>query len=161
MERISNDTIKRVYGLGEIEPADFKRAAFTLMIIIGADEEVAPEEREAFLDLQRRNGAPPELLEELEAFDWSSARLEDHLPLQLSETWKRILLYDAVRLACADGVYEKREREAARRLTELLELEPEHLAHVEDLIDAELTLQSKRVAFFACEDATVSSSHDR
>lgn len=152
LERISNDTIKRVYGFGEIDQEDFERAAYTLMIIIGADGEVAPEELEAFLDLQRRNGAPPELLDALQSFDWHNAKLEEHLPKQLTDSWKRILLYDAVRLACADGVYDKKEREAARNTAALLGVSDDVLARIEDVIDAELTLQAKRIGIFACQD---------
>src|SRR5437016_1127684 len=97
------------------------RVCKAMMICAGADG-LAPAELEYCLALAAAYGATAEALEELRKFDFERARLEDYLRPGETVIPKRALLYDAIRISHADGVYAQAERAAVRGASKLLEL---------------------------------------
>jgi tellurite resistance protein len=112
------------YGIREVSPESLLNYGYALLVIAGADGEVAPAEMQWLLHHQRRFGAPPEILALYETYDFRGADVADVFRTVRvdSESWQgaRHLLYHAVHMASADGVLHEAERarvlEAAERL---------------------------------------------
>ncbi|MFE7131834.1 TerB family tellurite resistance protein [Streptomyces sp. NPDC057638] len=112
------------YGIHQVSPDSLLNYGRALLIIAGADGEVAPEEMRWLLHHQRKFGVPPEIIAQYETYDFRHADLAevfrtvrvDH------DTWQgaRHLLYHALQMASADGVLHDAERakviEAAHQL---------------------------------------------
>lgn len=125
----------------------FHSIACALKIVLAADGKVNGAELNTYLETCRRFGAPDDMLDELRDFDPSCTSLEacfegidpDSIPA-------RSLLYDAIRIAKADGSYDRAEREAVTKAAKLLRLDDAWVEHITALVDAEEALHRMRVA---------------
>jgi len=124
----------------------FHSIACALKIVLAADGRVGGAELNTYLETCRRFGAPDDMLEELRDFDTSCMTLDacfqgidpDSIPA-------RSLLYDAIRIAKADGSYDRAERAAVTRAAELLGLDDTWVTQITALVDAEEALHRMRV----------------
>src|SRR5262249_35011695 len=87
----------------------FMHVAQALLVIIGADGTISSREWAAFEGRARSFGCPEEALEQLKAFDFKSAKLEDYVPSINKWGLQRNVLYDAIVFARADGEYHQKE----------------------------------------------------
>lgn len=109
-----------------------------LKVIIGADGEIAEEEKNAFMRLMERMGAATDIVEEIEEFDFTTATLETVLPsMKPGGLRARMLLRDAVQIVRADGVYAVEEQAAVQRAAELLGLKTAFVSSIEALVELE------------------------
>ena len=125
----------------------FVRLARALKIVLAADGDVNGAELNAYLETCRRFGAPDGLLDELRRFDPTTSSLEECFDgMDADSIPARSLLYDAIRIAKADGSYDRSERAAVTRAATLLGLEEEWVEKITALVDAEEALSRLRVA---------------
>lgn len=125
----------------------FLQIARALKVVLAADGEVNGAELNVYLDTCRRFGAPNSMLDELRDFDPTCTTLEECFgALDADSIPARSLLYDAIRIAKADGSYDRSERAAVTRAAELLGLEDEWVEKITALVDAEEALTNLRVA---------------
>jgi tellurite resistance protein len=110
---------RRRYGHPPPKAAQLGLYFRALKLLAGADG-LAPEEAAALHELMHALGAPDQVIREVAEFDHETATLTDHLPVSGDRSYARMLLYDAIHLAWADGEYSATERDAiaaaARRL---------------------------------------------
>jgi uncharacterized tellurite resistance protein B-like protein len=143
---------KRRYNISGTVPLDVAtNYCGALLVIAGADGELADEELAWFLDEQVMLGAPDELLQAIKEFDWRNANLEElvqslHYDFDLNA--RRILLYQAIKMSRADNEYHPKEREAVWKAAEILNVEQEAVRSLEILAEMEDSLDRMRFNLF-------------
>jgi uncharacterized tellurite resistance protein B-like protein len=120
-----------------------------VLIIIGADGEIAPSELAHFVGVGRCLGAPQQMLDQLATFDVRNAKLEDCLQGFKDGVPARAMIYDAIAAASADGHYHPAERAAVAKAAHLLGIEPSVVATLEGLVEMETTLRKTRGALLS------------
>src|SRR5580704_768240 len=90
------------------------RYLLSLKIILAADG-LHPLEEHALSRGMTLMGVPDEIRDTVQRFEVAGAQLEEYLPRTATRPRARLLVYDAVRLASADGLYADAEREAVAR----------------------------------------------
>ncbi|MCI0433258.1 MAG: TerB family tellurite resistance protein [Gemmatimonadetes bacterium] len=146
-ELVTSEAVRDPEHVSGVPRPLFHSIACALKCVLAADGEVNGAELNTYLETCRRFGAPDDMLQELRAFDPSCTTLEacfrdvdpDSIPA-------RSLLYDAIRIAKADGSYDRAERAAVMKAAELLGLDDEWVEQITALIDAEEALHRIRVA---------------
>lgn len=143
-------TLRMFYGAapGQPDPQIQLRMAKAIMIIVGADGEISPLEWAALVGGLRGVGMPDAMLEELAHFDPHSAKLEDYLNFDYKHVVApaRIMLYTAIWISRADGIYAAAERAMAARAAEILGVGPDVLTAIEGYAEMEATLAAARAA---------------
>ena len=119
-------------------PTDFDVAmnyGGTLMAIAGADGELAEKEFQWYVDEQRILFVDSEeYIETLRKFDWKNANLEELLngiKYDFSINFRRAMLYQAIKMSRADGVYQEKEKAAVAKAAEILGIERSVVISVE------------------------------
>jgi hypothetical protein len=126
------------------------RYLLSLKIILGADG-VHPLEAQALTRGMQLMGVPEAIIAEVEHFDAHGKELEEYLPLGASRARSRLLVYDAVRLACADGLYSDEEREAVARAALVLGVDRFALRALEGLVQMERVVDQMRRGLLQAE----------
>ncbi len=124
-----------------------------LMMIAGSDGDITEKELDYFYGYARGLNAPPEMFEEWKRFDWSNGDIE-HCVSRLSTfatTWRRRLIYMAIKVSSADGQYDTAEQAQIHRLGELFRVAPIYIKTIEHLVCVENTLSSLRYSLFGSE----------
>lgn len=138
MSQYDANAVRTRYGRLPKSDAEVLAYAKAVKIIIGADGEIAPEEKKAFDKGLARLGASRSVIDELKSFDHAKAKLDDVVGgLRKGGVRARALLRDAIEIASADGVYAKEEREMAHRAATLLGVDHPTLHAIEALVAVE------------------------
>jgi len=118
-----------------------------VLSLAGADGELSKRERDLLLEEGRRRGIPEPVLAGWAGFDWQAADRRELLtrvrPL-LRPAQARLLIYDAIRTARADGSYALEERRAIEDAAELLGLDPEVVNALVGLVEMEEAVRKVR-----------------
>jgi tellurite resistance protein len=115
---------------------DLTNSCKALLIVAGADGEVSDEEWNVIFEFIDSVGGSLELADTLQAFDYSNGQL-DQLVKNIKPNLHRHLLFNALRVARADGLSDE-ERKKAKKLAELTKIDisiastMEHLLNLED-----------------------------
>lgn len=120
-----------------------KNYGYALLCIAGADGTVSESELHWLLKYYGFiMGAPKELLDDWANFDYKNTKIEDILknlegvPVNFS----RALIYDAIRMASADG-YVRKEKKSVYKAAKLIGVDKHIVASLECLVENELTLK--------------------
>jgi uncharacterized tellurite resistance protein B-like protein len=126
-----------------------------LLCIAGADDEVSEEERDWFFKIFLPEAKPlPEVVAELKDFDGveNKGKLLEYTSELSSFTtdinFNRTLLYNAIRMAKADGDYADDEKEAVQNTANWLNQPKEMATTLEYLINMEDNVYKLRTALF-------------
>lgn len=151
---------RRKYNL--TQPVAFDVAvnyAGALMAIAGADSELAEAELQWFIDEQRLLMVDPdEYIAAIRKLDWKSIGLEKRLggiSYDFPINFRRAMLYQAIRMSRADGVYGEKERAAAARAAELLGIERSVLHSLTALAEMEDACERLRLSLFETDVETI------
>ncbi len=136
-------------------PIDFDVAmnyGGALMAIAGADGELAEKEFQWYVDEQRILFVDAEeYIETLSKFDWKNANLEELLngiKYDFSINFRRTMLYQAIKMSSADGVYQEKEKAAVAKAAEILGIERSIVISIESLAAMEDASEQLRLALF-------------
>ena len=147
---------KRRYNL--TAPVDFDVAVKyggVLMAIAGADGELGEAEFQWYVDEQAiLMVESEEYIETLRKFDWKNAKLEDLLSgikYDFPLNFRRSLLYQAIKMSRADGVYHEKEKAAAAEAAEILGIDRSGLVSIEAMAELEDATERLRLALFETE----------
>jgi len=139
-------------------PVDFDVAVkfgAVLMAIAGADGELAEAEFQWFIDEQEIILIETEeYIETLRKFDWKNANLEELLKgikYDFSINFRCVLLYQAIKMSRADGIYHEKEKAAVAKAAEVLGIERSVLVGLESMAEMEEVTERLRVALFETE----------
>jgi len=127
-------------------PELMMHVAQAMLVIAGADGEVSPREWDAFTARAKMYGYPDEAIAALKQFDYKTANIEDFIPTIKKMGIERGVVYDAIKLSRADGVYHELEKAMVARAASLLNVEPEIVVALEGIAEAEDALAKARIA---------------
>jgi uncharacterized tellurite resistance protein B-like protein len=119
------------------------RYLLSLKIILAADG-LHPLEEHALTRGMQLMGVPEGICVAVQQFEVQRARLEDYLPRTATRARARLLVYDAVRLASADGLYADAEREAVARAAQALGVDMFAVRALEGLVQMERVVEQLR-----------------
>ena len=136
------------YGMSMIPQEYWKDYGFALLTIAGSDGEVSDPELEWLtIDLSRSLGVPQETIVAWEQFDYDDANLKeifDSFNASSIADFSRLLIYDAVRMSCADDDYADEEKEKVMEAAHILGLNREAVISIEALIEMEMATDKMR-----------------
>jgi tellurite resistance protein len=136
--------LREHYGITMPFPPELRaKVGKAVLTVAGADGTLSTQELNYFLGLVRAEGASDALLEEFQRFDYANADLGQFLDRE-TRPLARMMLYDAVRVARADGVSPK-EREKAIQMAKELGVEPNIVPAIEGLLGIEDSLNAARI----------------
>lgn len=146
---------KDEYGINAASVEAMTNYGYVLLAIAGADEEVSEKEMEWLINHQRKFGAPEEVLALYKSFDYKNAKIEELLPSIKVDvpTWSaaRELIYNAIRMSSADGVYAQAERETVKKAATVLGVSDDVVLTLESLVIMEKSVVNMRKALFHIE----------
>ncbi|MBD0672062.1 hypothetical protein BU198_15440 [Streptomyces sp. CBMA156] len=152
-----SDLCRHLYGLSATTREAFLNYGKALMVIAGADGEVSEPELDWLIDHQRRMGAPEDVIELYREFDFRGADLNDLLPAIRTdvETWQAAphLVYHAILMCGADGVYAAEERAQVLRAARLMGVSDDVVLSLHALVDMEQAVHDLRAALFHVSSA--------
>lgn len=137
------------------QPVDFDVAVnygTALMAIAGADGELAAEEFQWYIDEQRLLLVDAnEYIETLRQIDWKNAKTEEllqNIQYDFPLNFRRVMLYQAIKMSQADGVYQEKEQAAVAKAAQILGIERSTLVSLEALAEMENASERLRLALF-------------
>jgi uncharacterized tellurite resistance protein B-like protein len=149
--------VYEIYGAdppiqGEADLERLTAYAKTLLVVAGADG-MSTAEMEHFVAWQHASGHPKSVIDELKHFDYRSADIKQVVTafreiVEQTPEAKRTLIYDAIRLAYADGKYSASERQALQQVAEELDVERSIVIALEGVVSVEVAARQARLAIF-------------
>lgn len=137
--QLTSDEIELIYG-------------FALMLIAGADGEISKEEIEWYQQQYAPMAkVPPHIVAEVMEADYKTMKLEDviaNLQSDMTVSYAKTLLYNAIKMARADNDFPKLEREAVEHAARLLDIPVSIASTMNYLIDAEDKVDKMRKTLF-------------
>ncbi len=123
-----------------------------LMAIAGADGELAEKEFQWYVDEQALLLVDSqEYIERLRKFDWKNANIEEllnGLKYDFPLNFRRTMLYQAIKMSSADGVYQEKEKAAVAKAAEILGIERSMVISLESLAAMEDASERLRLSLF-------------
>ncbi|MDQ6617323.1 MAG: hypothetical protein M3083_21895 [Actinomycetota bacterium] len=131
-------------GVPEDERLDYLK---TIMVCARGDGELSAGEKDWVIGYGAACGAHQKTVDALEAYE-ADDTLEDILNRNMptAETWGRVAIFDAVRAAAADHVYDDGEMEAVRFVAHRLGISGDVVPEIEALYQEEQDLKARRIA---------------
>jgi uncharacterized tellurite resistance protein B-like protein len=142
---IPNLHARETYGFERLPTQDQVLRCTKAFLIIAGSDGLTEEEFAYGLGIARSFGLPESQLEELAHFDYRRARLEEVLKDDIRPS-ARAFLYDAIRVASADGTYSDPERKRLARAAEALGIDPRTREAIEALVAVENAHQKLRAS---------------
>ncbi|MDJ0615620.1 MAG: TerB family tellurite resistance protein [Calothrix sp. MO_192.B10] len=144
---------KRKYNITAPVSVDVaKNYVRAIVAIASADGELAQTELDWFVEEQQMLGAPSDFIEEnIIKFDDKNVNIEEllsgiHYDFPLN--FRRSMLYQAIKMSRADGVYHDKEKAAVARAAKILGIERSVVASLESLAEIEESADRLRLAIF-------------
>ena len=125
------------------KPVDFElgvKYSGALLAIAGADGDLQEEELQWYLDEQILMGATEEYIEAIRNIDWKNVNIEEQLTevkFDFPLNARRAILYQAIKMSRADGVYHEKEKAAVSKAAEILGIEKSVVASLESVAETE------------------------
>jgi tellurite resistance protein len=149
MTTVTNEALMEAHGASPQHTRE-ERVAIgnAMLIVVGASGALSPNEMGCFVSIVTAYGAPPDAIDAWQRFDYANARLSDHL--KVDPRLARHLLYDAIRICRADGVYAARGRAKVAEAARLLGVQPGLVASLEAIVETEEALRNARAVLQKC-----------
>jgi len=123
-----------------------------VMTIAGADGELAEKELQWFVDEQAIVFVDSaEYIEAIRKFDWKNANIEellDGIKIDFAMNVRRVMLYQAIKMSRADGVYQEKEKAAVAKAAEILGIDRSIVVSLESVAEVEEATERLRLALF-------------
>ncbi len=140
------------YGMSMVPPQNWENYGYALLIMAGSDGDVsAPEMDWLVVDAASSVGVPDEVVQKWRAYDFENGDLEEvffEINSMGVASFNKLLIYDAIRMAAADGDYSDDEREKVFEAANILKVRQETLLSIEALIEMEMALDKMRLNIF-------------
>ena len=129
------------YGISMVPKDSRKEYGFALLTIAGADGEISDPEREWLtIECAEALKIEEEIVADWEEFDFEGADLGGlfhSFNTKSFGNFNKLLIYDAIRMANADGEYAQEERETVHQTAKTLKVSNETVLAIEALVDLE------------------------
>ncbi|MFT6866391.1 MAG: putative tellurite resistance protein B-like protein [Cyclobacteriaceae bacterium] len=140
------------YGISLVPKSAWREYGYTLLTIAGADGIVSDPELEWLtVDLAKHVGIPNEIISDWEEFDYDDADLEEIFSTFNNSTlasFNKLLIYDAIRMASADGEYALEEKEQVMEAARIMNVSMDAVVAIEALVDLEHAADKLRMTVF-------------
>jgi tellurite resistance protein len=147
-----SDHAKAQYGISAATATAMRNYGYALLTIAGADGMVSPKELDWLIRHQRTFGAPEEILAQYAKFDFKDADLAKLLKGIVTDvkTWDAApnLVYHAVQMCSADGVYAAKEHKKVIEAAKDLHVADDTVLTIHALVDMETATAKMRRALF-------------
>jgi uncharacterized membrane protein YebE (DUF533 family) len=148
MQAINEHALTQEYGptaaFGLTGPLPDAQIGVAILAVAGADGQVSDTELTFLLGRAKQFGVSDEGLRQIASFDYRSVDLAS-VVAQVPPSVRKLLLYDAILVARADGFSEP-ERAAARRWAQALGLDEAIVGRIEAHLEREDELRRQRIA---------------
>lgn len=150
-----NQMSEEIYGmtaeLQSLYTPEYRIAYYrSVLTIASADGELSERERAFLVGRMRAFGATEERIRAVLEFDAVNARIEDVVQ-PLAQFGPGVpMLYDAIKIASADG-YHAKERESVERAAKVLGVPMDKVRAIEGVVQAEEGLRAVRLGLFALQ----------
>jgi DNA-binding XRE family transcriptional regulator len=148
MLRIAEKISPIFYGMSMIPKEYWLDYGYALLTIAGSDGEVSDPELEWLtIDLATSLKVPQDTIFAWENFDYDDSDLKeifDSFNASSIADFSRLLIYDAVRMSCADDDYADEEKEKVMEAAHILSLNREAVVAIEALIEMEMATEKMR-----------------
>ena len=139
----------KFYGISMIPKEMWKEYGYVLLNIAGSDGEVSDEELEWLtVECAESVGVSEEIITKWENFEYDEDELEE-LFHSINSTsfanFNKLLIYDAIRMASADGDYAEDEKEQVYHAARLMKVPPEAVTAIEALVELEQAADKLRL----------------
>ncbi|MFT5569849.1 MAG: hypothetical protein ACI8QD_002384 [Cyclobacteriaceae bacterium] len=147
-----NDQLDRLspqfYGMSMVPENHWREYGYALLAIAGSDGEVSDPELEWLtISLARSLGVSQEVVAAWETFDFDDVNLKEifnSFNASSIADFNRLLIYDAVRMSCADDDYADEEKEKVMEAASILNLDREAVISIEALVEMERATDKMR-----------------
>ena len=111
-----------------------------LLAIVGADGEVSDAEMQWYIDEGSLMGCDRDYLDQVRQIDWKNVDIEATLnavKFNFTLNLRRTLLYQAIKMSRADGVYHEKEKAAVAQAAKILGVDEAVVASIESIVELE------------------------
>ena len=147
-----SDFARSEYGISAATTTAMLHYGYVLLAIAGVDGEVSPSEMDWLVRHQRRFGAPEHVIAAYGDFDYRGADIPALLKEIVTDvaTWKPEphLVYHAVQMCSAHGVYGWREQRKVAAAARVLGVPGDVVLTIQTLVDMENATGKMRRALF-------------
>jgi tellurite resistance protein len=147
-----SDHARTQYGISSATATAMLQYGHALLAIAGADGVVSPKELDWLVRHQSKFGAPDEIVAQYADYDFAGADLPALLTGIVTDvpTWNPApsLIYHAVQMSAADGVYADKERAKVLAAAKLLGVPDEVVLTIHALVEIEAATAVMRQALF-------------
>ena len=137
------------YGISMVPEESWKEYGYALLTIAGADGDVSDPELEWLtIECANAEGISEDVIAAWEEFDYDMADLEEIFHSFNSKSFgnfNKILIYDAIRMASADGDYAQDEKDTVYQAARLLKVGTETVMAIEALVELEQAADKLRL----------------
>lgn len=131
----------KFYGISLVPKNLWKEYGYVLLNISGSDGEVSdPEQEWLTVSCSEAVGIGEDIVKAWEQYDFEEDDLEE-LFVNLNATsfgnFNKLLIYDAIRMASADGDYADDEKSQVYHAASIMKVSPETVTAIEALIELE------------------------
>ena len=139
----------KFYGISMIPKELWRQYGYILLNIAGSDGEVSDDELEWLtVSCAEAVGIEESIISDWEDFEYDEDELEE-LFIDLNATsfanYNKLLIYDAIRMASADGDYAEDEKEQVYNAAKLMKVSPEAVTAIEALVELEQAADKLRL----------------
>lgn len=138
----------KLYGISLVPKNLWKEYGYVLLNISGSDGEVSDPELEWLtVSCAEAVGISEEIVREWEQYDYEEDELEElfvNLNSAVFGNFNKLLIYDAIRMASADGEYAEDERDQVYQAAKIMKVPSEDVTAIEALIDLERAAEKLR-----------------
>lgn len=148
MNRFENLSPK-FYGISMIPKELWKEYGYVLLNIAGSDGEVSDEELEWLtVDCAEAVGVDENIIASWEDFEYDEDELEElffNINSASFANFNKLLIYDAIRMASADGDYAEDEKEQVYHAARIMKVPAEAVTAIEALVELEQAADKLRL----------------
>jgi len=145
---------KQVFKVNRITKQVWINYGYACLTIAGADGEVAPAEFDHLAVEAVAMGATPDIIDAWKAYDFKSGDLNELLPTLVADApinAARSLIYTAIKMSRADGVYHVDEQGAVKRAADILGVDSHTVTAIEGLAEMEEAVERVRAGLLENE----------
>ncbi|NER91648.1 hypothetical protein [Moorena sp. SIO3A2] len=139
---------KDEYGLSSASFQAMVNYGYALLAIAGGDGEVSDPEMQWLINHQNQFGAPEDVVGLYQSFDYKNANLQELLPDIKADvetlSAANSLIYHAIKMSSADGVYADAERAKVKEAAKIIGVADDIVLTLESLVEMERTVVKMR-----------------
>jgi uncharacterized tellurite resistance protein B-like protein len=129
---------------GTVTDADNMAYAKALIVCAKGDGVISPKEREWLIGYMTTTGVSPSVVEMVKTYDGEDSLAELMKASPGMQTFRRGMLYDALRICASDGELHPAELDRIRHMADLVGISRETLAELEQILVEEEKLRKRR-----------------